>query len=100
VPWPWPDDDPHGNFPLDPTDTLASVVADYLDECERSRDAVAGASLDEIARSEGMDFNLRYALVHMIEETARHCGHADLLRESIDGATGRVIGRARRRARR
>ncbi|MEJ7560916.1 MAG: DUF664 domain-containing protein [Ilumatobacteraceae bacterium] len=49
---------------------------------------LAGTSLDEIARSEGMDFNLRYALVHMIEETARHCGHADLLRESIDGARG------------
>ena len=88
VPWPWPEDDPHGNFPLGPTDTLATLVAGYLAECERSRDAVAGASLDEIARSEGMDFNLRYALVHMIEETARHCGHADLLRESIDGARG------------
>ena len=86
MPWPWPDDDPHGNFPLDPTDTLASVVADYLDECERSRDAVAGASLDEIARSEGMDFNLRYALV--IEETARHCGHADSCARASTGRGG------------
>jgi hypothetical protein len=35
-----------------------------------------------------MDFTLRYALVHLIEETARHCGHLDLLRESIDGVAG------------
>jgi hypothetical protein len=33
-------------------------------------------------------FNLRWVLLHMIEETARHAGHADLLREAIDGATG------------
>jgi hypothetical protein len=33
-------------------------------------------------------FTLRFALTHMIEETARHCGHLDLLRESIDGARG------------
>jgi hypothetical protein len=35
-----------------------------------------------------MEFVLRYALTHMIEETARHCGHLDLLRESIDGERG------------
>ncbi len=86
--WPWPEDDPHGNFPLDETDTLASVVADYLAECERSRAAIADASLDDHARGKGMAFVLRYALAHMIEETARHCGHLDLLCERIDGRTG------------
>jgi hypothetical protein len=35
-----------------------------------------------------MAFKLRFAMVHMIEETARHCGHLDLLREGIDGMTG------------
>jgi hypothetical protein len=35
-----------------------------------------------------MDFTLRFALLHMIEETARHCGHLDLLREVTDGAVG------------
>jgi len=35
-----------------------------------------------------MNFTLRYALAHMIEETERHCGHLDLLRESIDGVAG------------
>lgn len=88
VPWPWTDDDPHGNFRLAETDTVAGLVAEYAAECERSRQAIAGHHLDTVARSEGMDFTLRYALAHMIEETARHCGHLDLLRESIDGAAG------------
>jgi hypothetical protein len=88
VEWPWSQDDPHGAFPLGPGDTLAAIVAGYQDECERSRRAIEGARPDELARGEGMRFNLRYALVHLIEETARHCGHLDLLRERIDGLTG------------
>jgi hypothetical protein len=40
------------------------------------------------SRREGGQFTLRWILVHMIEEYARHNGHADLIRESIDGATG------------
>ena len=88
LPWPWSDDDPHGNFSLQPGDTLGHLVDGYVAECARSRESIAGHDLDAAARSQGMDFTLRYALVHMIEETARHCGHLDLLRESIDGATG------------
>lgn len=57
-------------------------------ECERSRKVIDSADLDDVAQVEGMAFKLRYAMVHMIEETARHCGHLDLLRESIDGVTG------------
>jgi hypothetical protein len=44
--------------------------------------------MDDIARGEDMAFTLRWALTHMIEETARHCGHLDLLRERLDGETG------------
>jgi len=88
VTWPWTHDDPHGGFPLAPTDTLAQIVNDYLAECERSRQAITGAGLDDRARGDGMTFKLRYALTHMIEETARHCGHLDILREKIDGARG------------
>lgn len=88
LPFPWPEDDPHGCFPLLDGDSLATIVAAYLAECERSRRAIADAPLDQMAAGPGMTFNLRYALAHMIEETARHCGHLDLLRERIDGATG------------
>ncbi|MEV6417362.1 DinB family protein [Kribbella sp. NPDC051718] len=89
IEWPWPDDNPHGAFALSPDDTLASLVAAYQAECARSRAVVAAApSLDDLAQGKDMTFNLRYALTHMIEETARHLGHLDLLRESLDGTTG------------
>lgn len=88
VPWPWTDDDLHGNFRIEAGDTLAGIVDDYLQECEHSRQAIAHADLDDSARGEDMDFTLRFALLHMIEETARHCGHLDLLREATDGVVG------------
>lgn len=88
LPWPWTDEDPHGNFGRRVDDNLAAVVTEYLEECQRSRDAIKGAALDDRARGPNMSFTLRYALAHMIEETAHHCGHLDLLRERIDGATG------------
>jgi hypothetical protein len=86
--WPWTDDDLHSNFRIESGDTLARIVGDYVDECASSRHAVAGSHLDDAARGEGMDFTLRYAMIHMIQETARHCGHLDLLRETTDGAVG------------
>lgn len=68
------------------------IVAQYEGAIARSREVVAGAeSLDVVAASgtrDGEDINLRWILVHLIEEYARHAGHADLIRESIDGATG------------
>jgi hypothetical protein len=58
-------------------------------ECEHARTLVAAApSLDVEGDRGGERFSLRWVLVHMIEEYARHNGHADLLREQIDGATG------------
>ena len=86
--WPWPEDDPHGGFPIRDGDTVAAIVDEYVHECGRSQAAIAGADLDDQAKGDGMAFKLRYALVHMIEETARHCGHLDLLREATDGQTG------------
>ena len=89
VPHPWPDGDPGGGFPIEPGDTLTALVAAYRAECGRSRRVVAAAQLDDASRGALVPpFTLRFALTHMIEETARHCGHLDLLRESIDGARG------------
>ena len=88
VPWPWADDDVHGNFRVEPGDTLAAIAADYVEECARSRRAIEEADLDDPARGDDMDFTLRYALIHMVQETARHCGHLDLLRETTDGVVG------------
>ena len=59
--------------------------------CARSRAVVAATDLDAesvaVSRVEGRPFTLRWILLHMIEETARHNGHVDLIREAIDGAT-------------
>lgn len=87
------DADPDWDFRTAVEDDPADLIALYEDACERSRQAVASvASLDDLAarssRRTGQRFNLRWILLHMIEETARHNGHADLLREAIDGSTG------------
>lgn len=64
----------------------------YEQACERSRQVLAdAASLDQLSvqpLSNGQRFSLRWALLHLIEETARHAGHADILREAIDGHVG------------
>jgi Protein of unknown function (DUF664) len=88
VEWPWTDDNPHGAFGLASDDAIESLLAQYEDECDISRRAVADSDLADPARGPDMAFTLRYAFLHMIEETARHCGHLDLLREAIDGTVG------------
>ena len=64
----------------------------YRQACERSRGiAAAAADLDQLSVNpmrDGRKFSLRWVLLHLIEETARHAGHADLLREAIDGGVG------------
>jgi hypothetical protein len=84
------DDDPDQDFDtLDGDVTTASYV--WREECAAAREVVAATeSLDELGRNPngGEPFTLRYALVNMIAEYARHNGHADLLRERFDGATG------------
>jgi hypothetical protein len=85
---PWPDDDRHGAFALTDGETIDGLLAAYRAECAASDAAVAGYGLDDTATAPGMDFVLRYAYAHMIEETARHAGHLDLIREVLDGVTG------------
>lgn len=67
------------------------VHADYLKACEESRQVFAEVTAD-VARiapnREFGDTDVRFVLEHVIEEYARHVGHADLLREAVDGATG------------
>ena len=75
-----------------PDDTLDSAVACYQETWRQSAAIVRGsASLDEPCRHPDRlpVVNLRWVLDHLLEETARHAGHADILRELIDGQTGR-----------
>jgi hypothetical protein len=63
-------------------------VAAFIAECVAADAATAGHGLDETYRGRTSTYDLRWIYLHMIEEYARHNGHADLLRECIDGVTG------------
>jgi uncharacterized damage-inducible protein DinB len=85
--------DPDGDFNDTGSASGAAVLRTWDQECAGARDAVASVpDLDVLSkkadRRTGELFSLRWILTHMIEEYARHNGHADLLRERIDGATG------------
>jgi hypothetical protein len=72
---------------LDP----ARAPTDYarlLDECRRADAVAASAALDDTFQLDGEECSLRFVYLHLIGEYARHNGHADLLRERIDGVTG------------
>ncbi|GAA1939796.1 DinB family protein [Brevibacterium antiquum] len=84
--------DPDWDFESAAEDTPDYLLRLHAKACDQSREILAGIDdLDTLmARkpSSGERFNVRWVLIHMIEEYARHVGHADLIRESIDGATG------------
>jgi uncharacterized damage-inducible protein DinB len=83
-------DDPDAEFRIELGESIDRIVGLYRREVERSREIVRAASLDDHAlRADRRNYSLRWILVHMIEETARHVGHADILREQLDGATGK-----------
>jgi uncharacterized damage-inducible protein DinB len=93
-PWasaPW-DDDRDWEFHTAPDDDPEYLIGLYAEACERSRAAVAEVGDPEGLAvrtfSDGRAVSLRWIMLHMLEETARHNGHADLLRESVDGVTG------------
>ncbi|MEU7303896.1 DinB family protein [Streptomyces sp. NPDC007206] len=83
-------------FALQPERGIDEAMAAWRTEIARGRELIADASLDDSGRlSEqearhvgGHGVSLRWIMVHMLEEYARHNGHADLIREQIDGVTG------------
>jgi hypothetical protein len=85
------DERPDGDLEVDAGMSLADTIAVWraeIAECDRIVSHVADMGQLATGRSyRGYQPNMRWVLVHMIEEYARHCGHADLIRERIDGAT-------------
>lgn len=74
---------------LNEHDTVNHWVMHDLEQVEKSRAVTASMDLnDPCARSGIIDCNLRCILFHMIQEAARHAGHADIIRETLDGAPG------------
>ncbi|MDJ0340876.1 DinB family protein [Streptomyces sp. H10-C2] len=84
------DDEPDGDFDLAEAAGAEADFATFASECELADQAAAGRSLDDTFAHprRGGPIDLRWVYVHMIEEYARHNGHADILREQIDGVTG------------
>jgi hypothetical protein len=85
-----PDDNLEGDFEDLDQAPAEEVFARYAEECRRADEAAAGLPLETTFRSigRGTELDLRWLYLHLIEEYARHNGHADLLRERIDGVTG------------
>jgi uncharacterized damage-inducible protein DinB len=91
------EDDYHANFRLEPDETLSSILQLY-DEVAKETERVVAAIPDlgqAVPIPKGVPWfpsdvdawSVRWVLLHLIEETARHAGHADIIRESLDGAT-------------
>lgn len=82
-------EDPDAEFRLGMRTPLPTLISDYEARCQASRDLAARLDLDATGTTaKGQPVNLRWILIHMIEETGRHVGHLDLLRELLDGSTG------------
>jgi hypothetical protein len=87
--WSGEDEDGRATFDLAGDDTIASVVGFYRDQISLSDKVIAATDLGApVARTDLIGQNVRYVVLHMIEETARHAGHADIIRETIDGHRG------------
>ena len=85
------DDDEDWDFTSASADDPEYLRELYRAAAARTNAVVASAQLDDLSvvpRRDGNLWTLRWGLLHLIEETARHAGHADLIREAIDGATG------------
>lgn len=88
--WYSSDERPDDDFDDLDSASVDEVVASFFVACEEARGVCSRHSFDETRVNEkrSREYSLRFVVVHMIEEYARHCGHADLLRELIDGSTG------------
>jgi hypothetical protein len=83
------DEFPDGDFDFAESGAAKADFATFAAECDLAGQATAGRSLDEtFVGRQGTEIDLRWVYAHMIEEYARHNGHADILREQIDGVTG------------
>ena len=94
IDFPWTRSDPDADFRIDDDETIADVVAFYEEAVAHSNEIIARADLDQHAAKGRRRPSLRWIMGHMVEETARHAGHADIVRELIDGTTGYVPERS------
>ncbi|MGE0879424.1 MAG: DinB family protein [Acidimicrobiia bacterium] len=82
-----PDGDIDGDFHPPPEALLADAIDALRREIAAADVVYAAAELDAVERSPAAKYSLRWILIHLVEEYCRHCGHADLIRQAIDGAS-------------
>jgi uncharacterized damage-inducible protein DinB len=88
-PLPLDPDDPDTDLRVGPSETTGEIVAFYGRARAAADRVISELGLEDTGTAwHGATVSMRWVLVHMIEETARHAGHLDILRELIDGATG------------
>jgi uncharacterized damage-inducible protein DinB len=88
---PWTEEDPDREMRIAVDFPLAQLLDEYAEQSARYRELVAGSALEKRAQRavrNGLYVDLRWILLHLTEETARHNGHLDILRELLDGTTG------------
>ncbi|MEV0962280.1 MULTISPECIES: DinB family protein [unclassified Streptomyces] len=88
---PWTEEDPDREMRVAVDLPMEQLLDEYAAQSARYRELVDGNDLDSRAkrvRSDGRHVDLRWILLHLTEETARHNGHLDILREMLDGTTG------------
>ncbi|WP_433263722.1 DinB family protein [Actinosynnema sp. CS-041913] len=86
---PYSREDPDADWRIEPGETISGLVADYAAQCAVSREVAAGLDLDhEVVFRGDKRLSTRWVLIHLIEETGRHAGHLDVVREMLDGVTG------------
>jgi hypothetical protein len=93
LPGVWPVTDPAADFRVGPDERVANVLAAYAGTAAETNRIVAGVpDLGQLcADMVSSHLSVRWVLLHLIEETARHAGHADIIRESIDGASASML---------
>ena len=87
---PWSAADPDADWRIEPGDTVETISRFYVSAVAASQKVAASRSLDDVVGTAGNQRSLRWVVLHLIEETARHLGHMDIVREVVDGTTGYV----------
>ncbi|GAA0996336.1 DinB family protein [Acrocarpospora macrocephala] len=88
-PLPFVDDDPEADLRVEPGESTAEILAFYARARAASDRVIDELDVEDLGKAwSGQTVSLRWVLIHMIEETARHAGHIDIVRELIDGMTG------------
>jgi uncharacterized damage-inducible protein DinB len=88
-PLPFDDDDPDADLRAEPHESADDIVAFYRRACAAADEVIEATDLDDLGTAWfGDQVSMRWVLIHLVEETARHAGHLDIARELVDGATG------------